>query len=63
MLQFGLRLGARPRNLVTTTPRPVPLIRRLLADPRTVVSRAQGDQPPRGGPSSKLVQGRPLLYG
>lgn len=39
--QFGLRLGARPRNLVTTTPRPVPLIRRLLADPRTVVSRAR----------------------
>jgi hypothetical protein len=23
----------------------------------------QIDQPPRGGPSSKLVQGRPLLYG
>lgn len=41
MLQFGLRLGARPRNCVTTTPRPVPLIRRLLADPRTVVSRAR----------------------
>lgn len=41
MLQFGLRLGARPRNLVTTTPRPIPLIRRLLADPRTVVSRAR----------------------
>ena len=41
MLQFGLRLGDRPRNLVTTTPRPVPLIRRLLADPRTVVSRAR----------------------
>ncbi|MDQ0446337.1 phage terminase large subunit-like protein [Methylobacterium aerolatum] len=41
MLQFGLRLGARPRSLVTTTPRPVPLIRRLLADPRTVVTRAR----------------------
>ncbi|WP_336487303.1 DNA-packaging protein [Methylobacterium nigriterrae] len=41
MLLFGLRLGARPRNLVTTTPRPIPLIRRLMADPRTVVSRAR----------------------
>lgn len=41
MLQFGLRLGARPRNLVTTTPRPIPLIRRLVADPRTVVTRAR----------------------
>ena len=41
MLQFGLRLGARPRGLVTTTPRPVPLIRRLLADPRTHVTRCR----------------------
>ena len=32
MLQFGLRLGARPREVVTTTPRPIPLLRRLLAD-------------------------------
>jgi len=40
MLQFGLRLGDRPRQIVTTTPRPVPLIKRLLADPRVRVSRA-----------------------
>jgi phage terminase large subunit-like protein len=40
MLQFGLRLGQRPRQLVTTTPRPIPLIKRLLADPRTAVTRA-----------------------
>ncbi len=39
-LQFGLRLGARPRQLVTTTPRPTALIKRLLADPRTAVTRA-----------------------
>jgi len=38
-LQFGLRLGARPRVVVTTTPRPVPIIRKLLADARTVVTR------------------------
>ncbi|MFF8801907.1 MULTISPECIES: DNA-packaging protein [unclassified Methylobacterium] len=41
MIQFGLRLGARPRGLVTTTPRPVPLIRRLLADPHAVVTRSR----------------------
>ena len=41
MLQFGLRLGARPRHCVTTTPRPIPLIRRLMADPRTILSRAR----------------------
>ncbi|MCE4223097.1 DNA-packaging protein [Methylobacterium sp. C25] len=41
MIQFGLRLGGRPRGLVTTTPRPIPLLRRLLNDPRTVVTRAR----------------------
>jgi phage terminase large subunit-like protein len=39
-LQFGLRLGTRPRQCVTTTPRPTPLIRRLLAEPGTVTTRA-----------------------
>jgi len=38
-LQFGLRLGEHPRQLVTTTPRPIPLIRRLIADEATVVTR------------------------
>jgi phage terminase large subunit-like protein len=41
MLQFGLRLGPAPRQVVTTTPRPVPLVRRLIADRRTVVTRAR----------------------
>ena len=40
MLQFCLRLGEHPRQAVTTTPRPIPLLRRLLADPRSAVSRA-----------------------
>jgi phage terminase large subunit-like protein len=40
MLQFGLRLGPRPRQLITTTPRPTALIKRLIADPRTAVTRA-----------------------
>ena len=40
MLQFGLRLGERPRQVATTTPRPIPLIRRLLAERGTAVSRA-----------------------
>src|SRR5256714_682871 len=40
MLQFGLRLGIRPRQLITTTPRPSALIKRLIADPRTAVTRA-----------------------
>jgi phage terminase large subunit-like protein len=40
MLQFGLRLGDRPRQVITTTPRPIALIKRLIADPTTVVTRA-----------------------
>ncbi|MEA2981193.1 MAG: hypothetical protein QOF09_3016 [Alphaproteobacteria bacterium] len=40
MLQFGLRLGERPRQVITTTPRPIALIKRLIADPRTAVTRA-----------------------
>ncbi|MEM7695015.1 MAG: terminase family protein [Pseudomonadota bacterium] len=39
MLQFALRLGDRPRQMVTTTPRAVPLVKRLLADPKVVVTR------------------------
>jgi phage terminase large subunit-like protein len=39
MLQFGLRLGNAPRQLATTTPRPTKLVKRLLADPQTVVTR------------------------
>ena len=41
MIQFGLRLGEHPRSLVTTTPRPTALIRRLLGDPAVVVSRSR----------------------
>ncbi|MEM7422497.1 MAG: terminase family protein [Pseudomonadota bacterium] len=40
MLQFTLRLGDDPRVLVTTTPRDVPQLVRLLEEPGTVVSRA-----------------------
>lgn len=39
MLQFGLRLGAHPRQMVTTTPRPIPILKRFLADPSVAVSR------------------------
>ncbi len=41
MLQFGLRLGVFPRQVVTTTPRPLPLLKTILADPGTAVTRLQ----------------------
>ena len=36
---LGLRLGDKPQAVVTTTPRPTKLIKRLLADPTTIVTR------------------------
>jgi phage terminase large subunit-like protein len=38
MLQLGLRLGDRPRALVTTTPRPGPVLRRIMESRGTVVT-------------------------
>ncbi|WP_204934379.1 DNA-packaging protein [Roseibium sediminis] len=40
MLQFGLRLGTRPRQLITTTPRPVPILKRLTGQTDTAVTHA-----------------------
>lgn len=39
MLMFGLRLGTDPRCVVTTTPKPTPLIRNLLKNPTTTITR------------------------
>lgn len=38
-LLLGLRLGADPRVVVTTTPRPTPVVKELMAHPTTVVTR------------------------
>ncbi len=35
-LRMGLRLGSRPRLMVTTTPRPIAALRRLLSEPALV---------------------------
>jgi phage terminase large subunit-like protein len=40
-LQMALRLGDRPQAVITTTPRPTSLMRNLLADKATVVTRAR----------------------
>lgn len=52
MLQFTMRAGSDPRVFVTTTPRPIPIVRSILADPRTVVTRGTtfdnaGNLPPQ----------------
>jgi phage terminase large subunit-like protein len=38
-LQFGLRLGSDPRQVITTTPRPIPVLKDILASRTTVISR------------------------
>lgn len=38
---FGLRLGQHPQVVVTTTPRPVPLVRRIAQDARTRLTRGR----------------------
>lgn len=40
MLEFALRLGDDPRVVVTSTPRPIPIIKKLVKDPDVVVTRA-----------------------
>lgn len=40
-LQFGLRLGLNPRCVVTTTPRPIPILRDILNDESTFVSKGR----------------------
>jgi phage terminase large subunit-like protein len=39
MLLFGLRLGSSPQALITTTPRPIALLRKIMADEKTVITR------------------------
>ena len=38
-LQFGLRLGKKPRQFISTTPKPLKLLGEIIADPNTVVRR------------------------
>lgn len=38
-LQFALRLGKHPRQVVTTTPKPIPMLRALIESKDTVVTR------------------------
>ncbi|MFN0114563.1 MAG: DNA-packaging protein [Paracoccaceae bacterium] len=40
MLQFALRLGEAPRQVITTTPKNVPVLKAILKSPSTVVTQA-----------------------
>ena len=43
-LLFGLRLGEQPRALITTTPRAVPLLQRLLVEDEVAVTRGKTEE-------------------
>jgi len=45
-LMLGLRLGERPRTIVTTTPKAVPILRRILDLPRSVNTHGRSDENP-----------------
>lgn len=40
MAQFCLRLGDRPRQIITSTPKPIELVRNIIADKRTITIRS-----------------------
>lgn len=40
-LQFGLRLGKHPKAVITTTPRNIPVLKEILADPTTFVTKGR----------------------
>jgi len=62
MLRMGLRLGEDPRLALTTTPRPAPWLRGLLAEPGLVVTRGSAaDNAEWLAPG--FVEGLRALYG
>lgn len=54
-LMMGMRLGARPRIVATTTPRPVPLVRRLVREGDVVVTRGRTGENRMNLPGSFLA--------
>lgn len=62
-LVLGLRLGAHPQALVTTTPRPIPLVRELLSSASTVVTRGSTFANAANLPASALAAFRAKYEG
>lgn len=65
-LSMGLRLGEQPRVLATTTPRAVPLLRRLLDEDGTAITRGstednKGNLPERFVRAIRRTYGKSLL--
>lgn len=61
-LMLGLRLGARPQAMATTTPRPVPLVRRLVKERGVIISRGKTLDNVQHLPA-EFIDGVTALYG
>ena len=62
MLRLGMRLGADPRLVITTTPKPMPALTRLMAEPTTVSTHAATRMNARNL-SRGFLAGLEALYG
>ncbi len=62
MLRLGLRLGADPRLVLTTTPRPTRALKALMAEPGIAITRA-GTAANAAHLSPGFVEGLKRLYG
>lgn len=60
-LMLGLRLGTNPRAIATTTPRPVPLVRRLVKEAGVVVTRGSTNDNKPNLPA-EFIDGVTALY-
>lgn len=45
MAMFGLRLGKNPQVIITTTPKPVPLVQKFLKDYRSQINKLEKNEP------------------
>lgn len=63
MLQFTMRSGPDPRVFVTTTPRPIPVIRDIVKDAATVISRGSTFDNAENLPAKFLAQLRDKYEG
>ena len=61
MLQFGLRLGPKPMEIITTTPRPTRLMKRLISDP-TVKRERLSTEENKGNLASGFVEALARRY-
>ncbi len=62
MLQFSLRLGEHPQQVVTTTPRNIPVLKRILNSPTTVTTHAP-TQANRVNLAASFLEEIETLYG